>query len=171
MVGMVQVYTGDGKGKTTAALGLALRAAGHGLRVYIGQFMKGVRYGELAALANVPNIQIKQFGRPQWVDPQGVTDEDIAMAQQALKDGTDALQSGGYDIVILDEINVAAAWGLLAVEQVVELIRSRPSNVELVLTGRCAPSQVLESADLITEMREIKHPYHKGVISRQGIEF
>lgn len=169
--GMVQVYTGNGKGKTTAALGLAVRAAGHGLRVYIGQFMKGVAYGELAALRRLPNITIEQFGRPEWVDPTSVTEEDREMAERALRFGREALHSGKYDVVILDEINVAAGWGLLPVDQVVELIESRPANVELVLTGRSAPAKFLELADLVTEMCEVKHPFQRGITSRLGIEF
>ena len=171
MTGLVQVYTGNGKGKTTASLGLALRAAGQGLRVYIGQFMKGVPYGEVAALANVPNVTIKQFGRAEWVDPDHVTEEDQALAQGALKNVTEALHSGAYDLVILDEVNVTVAWGLLPVEQVVELVKSRPPNVELVLTGRYAPPEILALADLVTEMREVKHPYQQGIAARRGIEF
>lgn len=169
--GMIQVYTGDGKGKTTAALGLALRAAGHGLQVYIVQFMKGVPYGELAGLAHVPNVTIKQFGRPDWVDSDGVTDEDRAMAERALQDGAAALRSGRYDLVILDEINIAAGWGLIPVDQVIDIIRSKPTEVELVMTGRSAPAEFLDLADLVTEMREVKHPYQKGVTSRRGIEY
>jgi cob(I)alamin adenosyltransferase len=169
--GLVQVYTGSGKGKTTAALGLAVRAAGQGLRVHIVQFMKGVPYGELSALACLPNITIKQFGHPEWVDPKAVTPEDCARAEEALADGTEAMLSGQYDLVILDEVNVAVAWGLLPVEKVVEMITTRPANVELVLTGRGARPEIVDLADLVTEMREIKHPYQKGMTSRRGIEF
>ncbi|MGQ9675251.1 MAG: cob(I)yrinic acid a,c-diamide adenosyltransferase [Chloroflexota bacterium] len=169
--GLVQVYTGNGKGKTTAALGLTLRAVGQGLRVYIGQFLKGVPYGEVAALARLPNVTIKQFGRPEWVDPTCITAEDRAMAERALQAIAEAVHSGEYDVVILDEVNVAAGWGLLDVDEVVQLIKSRPASVELVLTGRSAPPEFVDLADLVTDMREIKHPYQKGITSRRGIEF
>lgn len=169
--GLVQVYTGNGKGKTTAALGLTVRAVGQGLRVYIGQFLKGVPYGELATLARLPNVTVRQFGRSEWVDPTCITDEDRAMAERALQDGAEAMRSGEYDVVILDEVNVAAGWGLLDVDRVLQLIESKPTKVELILTGRSAPPEVIDVADLVTEMREIKHPYQKGITSRRGIEF
>lgn len=169
--GLVQVYTGNGKGKTTAALGLALRATGHGLRVYFGQFMKGVPYGELSAVAQLPSVTIKQFGAKRWTHPEEITAEDRMLAHVGLQGCAEALHCGRYDVVVLDEINVAAAWGLLPVDEVVRLISTKPARVELILTGRYAPERILRLADLVTEMNEVKHPFDSGVTSRQGIEF
>lgn len=170
--GLIQVYTGDGKGKTTAALGLALRAAGHGLRVYIIQFMKGwPHYGELRALANHPYITLVQFGRPSFVNREHPDPEDIRCAQEAYQHSLDLLVNGQYDVVILDEINVALDYGLISLEQVLALLNAKPPHVELVLTGRNADPKVIECADLVTEMREIKHPYRVGIEGRKGIEY
>lgn len=169
--GLVQIYTGNGKGKTTAALGLTLRAAGHGLQIYFGQFMKGVPYGELSALAQLPGVTIRQFGARRWTHPNEITAEDRALAQVGMRGCAEALHSGEYDVVVLDEINVAAAWGLLSVDEVVSLISTKPARVELILTGRYVPERILHLADLVTEMSEIKHPLNSGITSRQGIEF
>ena len=170
--GLIEVYTGDGKGKTTAALGLALRAAGHGLRVYIVQFMKGwPGYGELAALQHQPNITLMQFGRPDFVDRDKPDPEDVSMAQEAWQHALDILSSGQYDVIILDEINVALEWNLIKLDDVVSLLENKPDEVELILTGRYADPEVIARADLATEMREIKHPYQKGIVSRKGIEY
>jgi cob(I)alamin adenosyltransferase len=170
--GLIQVYTGDGKGKTTAALGLALRAAGHGLRVYIVQFMKGwPHYGELTALQRQPNITLVQFGRPDFVDKHNPDPQDVELAQQALRHSLDVLLNGGYDVIILDEINVALDYALVSLEQVLSLIESKPPHVELLLTGRNARPEVLARADLVTEMREVKHPYATGLCARKGIEY
>jgi len=170
--GMVQVYTGGGKGKTTAALGLALRAAGQGLRVYIVQFMKGwPYYGELGALQHQPNITLVQFGRAQFVNRQNPAPEDVQQAEEALRHGLDVLRKGQYDVVILDEINVALDFHLVSLEQVLALFEARPPHVELVLTGRNAHPQVIAQADLVTEMVEVKHPYSSGVQGRKGIEY
>lgn len=169
--GLVQIYTGNGKGKTTAALGLALRASGHGLRVYFAQFMKGLPYGELRALSRLPSVTIVQFGARRWTHPEEVTAEDRAMARAGLRSATEALHSGGYDLVVLDEINVAAGWGLLSVKQVRALILNRPAKVELILTGRYVPEAILRLADLVTEMSEIRHPFNSGMTARRGIEF
>jgi cob(I)alamin adenosyltransferase len=168
--GFVQVYTGDGKGKTTAALGLAFRAAGYGMRTYIGQFMKGQSYGELEAARQLPGITVEQFGRENLVHAQTVTPEDIALARRGLERARQALTGGEYDIVILDEANVALYFGLLEVEDVLAVIDARPEKVELVLTGRRAPSEIIDRADLVTEMVEVKHYYRQGVASRDGIE-
>lgn len=168
-LGLVQVYTGDGKGKTTAALGLALRAAGWGLRSYIAQFMKGQDYGELHSLARLtPLITIEQFGQPSFI--RHASAEDLALAQQGLARALAALVSAEYNIVILDEICIALYFGLVRLEQVLELIDQRPAAVELVLTGRRAPQELIDRADLVTEMREIKHPFQQGVPARRGIE-
>jgi cob(I)alamin adenosyltransferase len=170
--GMIQVYTGNGKGKTTAALGLALRAVGCKLQVCMVQFMKGGGpYGEhLAAELLSPGLTIIPFGREGWVNRDNPDPEDRYIATKALKCGAEASTSGSYDMVILDEVNGAVAFGLLTVEEVLDLIRSKPEHVELVLTGRNADQRIIERADLVTEMREIKHYYKAGVPARTGIE-
>ncbi|RII30834.1 MAG: cob(I)yrinic acid a,c-diamide adenosyltransferase [Geobacter sp.] len=169
--GCVQVYTGNGKGKTTAALGLALRAVGRGFKVCILQFIKGGGpYGEhLIADKLAPQLTIIQTGKPGWVNTQDIA-EDRRLAQEAFEQAKELLVSGGYDLLVLDEINGAVGFGLIDVEQVLELIRLRPERVELVLTGRNADERVIEAADLVTEMREIKHYYKAGVPARTGIE-
>ncbi|MCP4539114.1 MAG: cob(I)yrinic acid a,c-diamide adenosyltransferase [Chloroflexi bacterium] len=168
--GYVQIYTGDGKGKTTAALGLALRATGHGMRTYIGQFMKGQPYGELDALRDHPLITIEQYGDIRCIRREEVTPEHIAQAQRGLEKARQAIQSGQYDIVVLDEVNVTVWFGLLTVEEVLAFLDERPAHVEVILTGRRAPQELIERADLVTEMREIKHYYEQGVPARKGIE-
>ena len=169
--GCVQVYTGNGKGKTTAALGLALRAVGRGLKVCVFQFIKGGgRYGEhLAAEKLAPLLTIIQTGRPGWVNTKDIT-EDRRTAQEAFVQAQELLVSGEFDLFICDEINGAVGFGLLEVEQVLELIDRKPEKTELVLTGRNAHQRVVEVADLVTEMREIKHYYKAGVPARTGIE-
>lgn len=169
--GCVQVYTGNGKGKTTAALGLSLRALGRGLRVCFFQFIKGGGpYGEqLIADRLGPDFTIIQTGRPGWVNTKDIT-EDRRLAQEALQQAQEALLSGTYDLFVCDEINGAVGFGLLDVEQVLELIRIKPERVELVLTGRNADERVIQAADLVTEMRELKHYYQAGVPARTGIE-
>jgi cob(I)alamin adenosyltransferase len=169
--GYVQVYTGDGKGKTTAALGLALRAAGHGLHTYIGQFMKGQPYGELVALRDHPFITIEQYGDPRCIRREEVTPMHVAQAHAGLERARAAMLSGQYDLVVLDEVNVAVWFGLLAVAEVLALLDQRPASVEMVLTGRRAPQELLERADLVTEMHEVKHYYQQGVMAREGIEW
>ncbi len=170
--GCVQVYTGNCKGKTTAALGLALRAVGRGLKVIMIQFMKGGGpYGEhLAAARLAPELTIITSGREGWVNRDNPAQEDIDLAVGAFTLAREKLLSGEYDLVILDEINGAVAFGLIAVENVLELIRVRPERVELVLTGRNADQSVIEAADLVTEMTEVKHYYKAGVPARVGIE-
>lgn len=168
--GYVQVYTGDGKGKTTAALGLALRASGHGMRTYIGQFMKGQRYGELDALRDHACITIEQYGDPRCIRREEVTPEHVAQAQRGLDQARAAMLSGAYDIIVLDEVNVAIWFGLLEVEDVLAFLDQRPALVEVVLTGRRAPQELIDRANLVTEMREVKHYYTQGVAAREGIE-
>ena len=168
--GYVQVYTGDGKGKTTAALGLALRASGHGLRTYVGQFMKGQPYGELDALRDHPHITIEQYGDVRCIRREEVTPEHVAQARRGLERARQAMLSGDYDVVVLDEVNVAIWFGLLDVEEVLTFLKQRPKQVELVLTGRRAPEELIRRADLVTEMREVKHYYQQGVGARSGIE-
>lgn len=170
--GCIQVYTGDCKGKTTAALGLAFRAAGRELMVCMIQFMKGGGpYGEhLAAEKLAPYLTIIQTGREGWVNRDNPDGEDIRLANEALLLARDALTSGRYDVVILDEINGAVSFGLIQVADVLELIAVKPATVELVLTGRNAHEKIIEVADLVTEMKEIKHYYKAGVPARIGIE-
>lgn len=169
--GCIQVYTGDGKGKTTAALGLALRAVGRGLKVCMFQFMKGAGlYGEhLAAEKLAPLLTIIQSGRQGWVNTKDIT-EDRVVAQEAFVQAEKLLSSGGFDLFICDEINGAVSFGLIDLEQVLDLIKTKPEKTELLLTGRNADQQVIDAADLVTEMREIKHYYRAGVPARTGIE-
>ncbi|MCD6518369.1 MAG: cob(I)yrinic acid a,c-diamide adenosyltransferase [Anaerolineae bacterium] len=170
--GLVQVYTGDGKGKTTAALGLALRAAGWGYRTFIGQFMKGQDYGELHSIPRLaPYITIEQFGEPHFIHLNEASPEDIERAQRGLQRIREVLKSQEYAIVILDEICIALYFQLVSIQDVLQLIEERPPKIELVLTGRRAPKEILEKADLVTEMAEIKHPYQQGIAARRGIEF
>lgn len=171
--GMVQVYTGNGKGKTTAALGLACRAVGHGYTVFIIQFMKGnIEYGELETARKLaPYVTIKQMGRECFVNRECPDPEDIRLAHEALALAKTVIASGEYDIVILDEINVAMDFGLIKTQEVIHLMdKERPAHVELILTGRYAPQEIIEHADLVTDMVETKHYYQGGVQSREGIE-
>ncbi len=170
MQGFVHVYTGDGKGKTTAALGLALRAAGGGLNVYIGQFIKNAEYSEIKVLQRLADcITLEQFGRGCFILTEP-SQADIDAARQGLATLHRVLASGAYDLVIADEANVAVALQLLSEDDLLALIDRRPPQVELVLTGRGAPPRVLERADLVTEMRLVKHYYDRGVLARKGIE-
>ena len=170
MKGYVQVYTGDGKGKTTAAIGLAVRAIGAGLKVFIGQFVKGMHYSELNALKRLyPDIVIRQYGRRCFIERKP-SEEDISAASQGLEDIKKAVMSGDYDLVILDEANIAVYFGLIPVAEFVKLIEEKPEGVELIFTGRRAPQEILERADLVSEIKEVKHYYQKGVPAREGIE-
>jgi len=169
--GYIHVYTGEGKGKTTAAFGLALRAAGHGKRVYIAQFLKGRPSGEIAALADNPLIVVEQFGDPERIASDRVKDRHRSHARRGLARAFDALISNDNDVVVLDELDIAIWFGLLCERDCIELIDARPPHVELVITGRLAPSWLTERADLVTEMREVKHYYRQGVQARAGIEF
>jgi len=168
--GYIQLYTGDGKGKTCAALGLALRASGHGMRTYIGQFMKGQHYGELEALRDNPYITIEQYGDVRCIHREEVTPGHVTQAHRGLEQAREAMLSGRYDVVVLDEVNVTIWFGLLTVGDVLAFLDERPERVEVILTGRRAPSELIERADLVTEMREVKHYYQQGVMARNGIE-
>ncbi|WP_448873629.1 cob(I)yrinic acid a,c-diamide adenosyltransferase [Desulfobulbus propionicus] len=169
MRGYIHVYTGNGKGKTTAALGLSLRAAAAGKKVYIGQFVKGMHYSELDLLPSIANITLKQYGRGCFIytDP---TEEDIAAARAGLSEMARILNSGEYDLVVLDEVNIALYYGLFSFEDLKAALLQRAEQVEVVLTGRYAPQELIDMADLVTEMREIKHYYTMGVEARTGIE-
>jgi cob(I)alamin adenosyltransferase len=170
--GLIQVYTGDGKGKTTCALGLALRAVGQGLKVYMVQFLKGRDTGEAWAAARLaPDLTLQSFGRPVLINFKSPAPEDLALARQALDLARDLLTAGEHDLVILDEINLALAYGLLPLKEVLEMLKGRPPWVEVVLTGRQAPPELVAMADLVTEMRPVKHYYEAGVPARRGIEW
>ena len=170
--GLVQVFTGNGKGKTTAALGTILRAAGHGLRVYIVFFMKGkYEYGESTTLARLPNVKITSFGFGKLTDPSNIKPEEVEQARLALAAAREAILSGDYDLVVLDEVNVALNFNLIELDDVEKLIKDKPANVELILTGRYADTRLIEMADLVTEMVNVKHPFEKGIKARKGFEY
>ena len=170
--GLVQVFTGDGKGKTSAALGCVIRALGHGLRVFIIFFMKGdYPYGERNILSQLPNLSLASFGQEKFVDPANIKPEQIAEAAQALAAAREGMLSGRYDLVVLDEVNVAAAFKLVPVEEVLRLIKDKPAGVDLILTGRLADPRLVQAADLVTEMVKVKHPFDKGIAARKGFEY
>ena len=169
MKGYLQVYTGNGKGKTTAAFGLALRAAGAGKKVYIAQFVKGMHYSELDILPTIPNITLKQYGRGCFIRNEPV-EEDRAAARQGLADSEEILRSGSYDVVILDEAAIALYYSLFSFDELKGALLNRADHVEVIITGRNAPQELLDMADLVTEMKEIKHYYAQGVQARPGIE-
>jgi cob(I)alamin adenosyltransferase len=170
--GCIQVYTGNGKGKTTAALGLAVRAAGHGLKTYFCQFLKGQDYGELSAIQKLsPLITIEQFGRKGFIHVTENPDkEDIERAQKGLQKCHKMMKSQKYQIIVLDEINVAVHFNLFEEKEIHDFLDEKPEEIEVILTGRYAPESFIERADLVTEMKEIKHYYKKGIRARQGIE-
>jgi len=171
-MGLVQVYTGNGKGKTSAAFGLALRATGRGLKVCIIQFIKGgFDYGELYVADKLPGLKLKAFGRGKFVSEKKPDQEDVDLAEEALKTAEEAVKSREYDVIVLDEVNVALNLKLIRTERVLQLIKEKPAQTELVLTGRKAPKEIIEAADLVTEMVEVKHPYNKGFKARKGIEY
>jgi cob(I)alamin adenosyltransferase len=170
--GTIQVYTGEGKGKTTASLGQALRACGHGFKVLMIQFMKGSEnYGELLSSESVPGLEIIQKGLPTFVKKGEPGEEDLRLASEGLELARQAVREGKYDILILDEINVAVDYGLIDVNDVIEILKAKPECMEIILTGRYAPEEFLKIADLVTEMKEIKHHFAGGIEMREGIEF
>jgi cob(I)alamin adenosyltransferase len=169
--GLIQVYTGNGKGKTTAALGLALRAVGHGMKVLMIQFMKGDPSGELESSTRLsPYLTLKQIGRKTFVSKSNPDPKDLQLAQEGFSMAKKAVQDDEYDIVILDEINLAIDYGLIPVKDLLQLMDSKPETVELILTGRNAKREILEKADLVTDMVDRRHYYDKGVPAREGIE-
>ncbi len=170
MKGYIQIYTGTGKGKTTAAIGLSIRASGRKKRTYIGQFMKGQKYGELFALKDNPYIDMEQFGIGKCIRKEEVTPEYMGKTKKALDKCKEVILSGSYDIVILDEINVAIWFGLANEKDVLEILNDKPKKLELILTGRYASQALIDKADLVTEMKCIKHYYDIGVNAREGIE-
>jgi cob(I)alamin adenosyltransferase len=171
-LGLIQVFTGDGKGKTTAALGEALRACGHGFKVLVVQFMKGdVKYGEIAIAGKVPNLEIHQFGLPTFVKKGDPSEADLRLAREGFAFAKKAIEQASFDMVILDELNVAIDYGLLPLEEVLQLLRERPKGVEIIITGRYAPKEIIEIADLVSSVEEVKHPYQKGIVGRKGVEW
>ena len=167
---MIQVYTGNGKGKTTAALGLALRASGAGLKVYIGQFVKGRCYSEIKALKKIKNIRIEQFGRSCFIK-RTPEKKDFELAHAGLEKVKEIISKREFQVIILDEINIAVKLKLIPLDSLLKLIQSAPRERELVLTGRYAHPQVIGLADLVSDIKEIKHYYHKGIRGRRGVEF
>jgi cob(I)alamin adenosyltransferase len=170
--GYIHVYTGDGKGKTTAAFGLAFRAVGSGLKVLVIQFLKGTENtGERCAAEQLAgNLQVRSLGRGGLLQPGDIRDEDRVLVEKALEETANEMKSGSWDVMILDEINTACRLGLVSVEKVLQLMELKPYGMELVLTGRGAAEPVVERADLVTEMREVKHYFKQGVHARTGIE-
>jgi cob(I)alamin adenosyltransferase len=170
MAGYIHLYTGNGKGKTTAALGLALRAVGAGKRVFIAQFVKGMHYAELDAIKSIPAIQIKQFGLDCFIVNEP-TQKDIDAARYGLEEVKKIVDGNGCDMLILDEICIALHYHLFELNAVLVLLKGRPAEMEIVMTGRYALPELYEIADLVTEMAEVKHYYRNGVEARSGIEF
>ena len=169
--GLIHVYTGPGKGKTQSALGLGLRAAGAGFKVYMIQFMKGRKYSELESIKHLPNFTIVQYGRDEFVSREKPEQIDIDLAQQGFIHATEIIQTGQHDMVILDEINVAIDFNLISIKDFLNVIHKKPDHVELVCTGRYANPDLVKVADVVTEMLEIKHPYQQGIMARKGIEY
>ena len=170
--GLIVVFTGEGKGKTSAALGTAMRAAGHGMRIFICFFMKGeYPYGERNTLNKIPNITVASFGQEEFVFPDRVKQVEIDQAKQALAACKEAVSSGKYDMVVMDEVNVAVAFNLISAEEVIEVLQNKPQELEIILTGRKADPKIIAIADMVTEMLKIKHPYDNGMAARKGIEF
>jgi len=180
--GLVQVYTGNGKGKTTCALGAGLRAAGHGLEVLFISFMKAkvairgdksdINYGEFKSVDYIPNFTIKPVGRETFVNKESPDPIDVKMAQEGLEMAREALRNHSCDVLILDEINVAVEWNLFSLEDQLSLLDIKPSDVELIMTGRYARQEIIDAADLVTEMKEVKHYYNiRKITARRGFEF
>jgi len=170
MKGYIHLYTGNGKGKTTAALGLALRAAGAGKMVFIAQFVKGMHYSELNSLKCFPEIALKQFGLDCFIENEPKKEDTLA-ARKGLYEVTAMILGNQYDVIILDEVCIALYYHLFETEELISVLLKKPESMEVILTGRYAPPELFEIADLVTEMKEIKHYYTKGVLARKGIEF
>ena len=169
---LIHVYTGPGKGKTTAALGLALRACGHGWTVLMIQFLKGNReYGEVKIVKNIKNIHIEQYGQSKFVRKENPSNIDKKYAVEGFERAKEAIIQSQFDLIILDEIHVAVDFHLIPLEELVSLIQRKPDHVELVLTGRNAHPDVIQLADLVSYIDEMKHPFKEGMSAREGIEF
>ncbi len=171
MKGYIQVYTGDGKGKTTAAFGLALRAVGAGKKVFIAQFIKGKPYSEIDAVHKyIPAIKVKQYGLDCFIYNQP-TPADIQAARKGLAEVAEIIAAGKYDMIVLDEVCIALYYNIFPISDVVKILTSKPEKTEIIVTGRYAPNEIISIADLVSEIREIKHYYSKGVEARKGIEY
>lgn len=169
--GYVQIYTGNGKGKTTAALGLITRAVGNNFKIFFCQFMKGTDYGEIKTIASFPTVKHERYGRGVFIRKKElVTEEDIKLMRNGYESLKNALLSKEYDIIIADEIFVGLRFELITIEEIIFLIKNKPEQTELILTGRNAPDEIIELADLVTEMKEVKHYFKQGVYARKGIE-
>jgi cob(I)alamin adenosyltransferase len=171
--GLVSVFTGDGKGKTSTAIGIATRAAGHELKVYIAFFLKGGNFihGERKTLSSLAGVKFESFVCEGWVDKNNIRPQDIEQARKGFTASKNAALSGEYDVVIMDEINMAVSLGLIPVDDVLTLISAKPANVELILTVRYADAKIVQAADMVTEMLSIKHPYNSGIQARKGIDY
>ena len=169
--GYIHVYTGDGKGKTTASLGLGMRSAGAGSKVHMIQFMKGRRYSEIDTIEKIPNFTISQHGRDEFVNKENPEQVDIDLAQEGFSYAKKLVKENKHDMLILDEINVAVDFKLIKIEDVLDLIENKAESFELVLTGRYAHPDIVKIADYVSEVLEIKHPYQKGVEARKGVDF
>ena len=169
---MIQVYTGNGKGKTTASLGLALRAIGAGKKVLLIQFLKEGQSSEIKAIRKyLPNFEVKIFGQKGFLTKEKLKKKDFDLAQQGFNFAQKAIQNKTYDLVILDEINLVLNFGLLKTEDLIALIKTTPKKIELILTGRSASREIINQADLVTEIKEVKHYFKKGIKARKGIEY
>ena len=167
--GYIQIYTGNGKGKTTAALGLSLRAVCAGQKVFFGQFVKGMEYSEMKAVKFLDGFELKQYGRKCFIVDKP-TDEDIRLAVNGLKELEKKIRSGDYDVVVMDELNIAIFFKLFSTDDVIQVLNKKHPKTEIIITGRYAPEELVERADLVTEMKEIKHYYQQRVQARVGIE-
>jgi len=169
---MIHVYTGDGKGKTTAALGQALRACGHGWKVIMIQFMKGdIEYGEAKISKKIPNFELHQFGLPTFVEKGNPGREDLQLAKNGFEFARKIIEGSEYNMVILDELNVAIDFGLIGLKEILQMLDCVPDDMILIITGRYAHLKIIEQADLVSEIREIKHPYQKGILAKEGIDY
>jgi cob(I)alamin adenosyltransferase len=168
--GYIHLYTGNGKGKTTAALGLAIRAAGAGKKVFIAQFVKGMPYAEHKALKRFPEIEVKQYGLDCFIEKEP-TREDIMAAQTGLNEVSEIVQKNACDVLILDEVCIALHYELFELNEIINLLHEKPESMEIILTGRYAPKELMDKADLVTEMKEIKHYFNMGIQAREGIEY
>ena len=171
--GLVTVFTGDGKGKTTAAIGTAVRAAGHGLKVSIVFFLKGKMFsqGEVNSIGLLSNIDVSSFGVNDWLKKGEVHPAAVLQARQALAASSRMIESKKYDLVIMDEVNSAVDFGLISAQDVLNVLQARPLGVDLLLTGRNADQRVIEASDIVTEMKCVKHAYERGIEARQGIDY
>jgi cob(I)alamin adenosyltransferase len=171
MKGFIQVYTGNGKGKTTAAIGLSIRAVGAGKKVFFAQFVKGKPYSEITVLHEfLPAITLKQYGLGCFIEKEP-TKEDIKSAQKGLQEIKKIIQADSYDVIVLDEANIALFYKLFSIKDLIDVIQSKAPKTEIIITGRYAPKEVIAIADLVTEMKEIKHYYNSGIEARKGIEY